>query len=428
MREQVRWHGAYKGTFDLWTADAYAHPAKMAPGLAFRILDHLEARGLLHPGDTVLDFMAGVGTTLLAAAAKGYRAIGIELEPRFVEFAQANVAHLSRKMGRELDVTIIEGDARHMDELLSERGLIGLVSPPYLGETVHEPSNKRFTKDSFAKPEQVGNHSQAEHMTSYGGSTGQIGNLPDKPRTIGISSPPYADSAPEAESGSIDRQKNYATYLKAGGGSSFEKFVASREKHEEGYGSAQGQIGALPDRPRIAAITSPPYGDTFGDWKNRDAAGAVYDGAGARHEFWYGAGAQNIGNLPESLDPAQQPKADWWRRKALGEANETYLEAMAQIYAAASRVCDVLVTVTKNPTRNGELRRLDKDTLALIREAGFTPVCYHQSMLFTIEERKDLFGETTRKPRGRMGFFKRLQWQKGAPGADHEDVLVAVLP
>lgn len=44
------------------------------------------------PGGTVLDPFAGSGSTLVAAAAEGFSAIGIEREPAYVEIARARVA------------------------------------------------------------------------------------------------------------------------------------------------------------------------------------------------------------------------------------------------------------------------------------------------------------------------------------------------
>jgi len=59
-----------------------------------------------------------------------------------------------------------------------------------------------------------------------------------------VTSPPYEGSSPEAHSSGIDLRKNYETYRASGGGSSWEKFVASREKHQDGYGNSEGQLGA----------------------------------------------------------------------------------------------------------------------------------------------------------------------------------------
>ena len=48
------------------------------------------------PGGTVLDPFAGSGTTLIAAKEEGFNFIGIELEPEYVEIAEARLAAAER--------------------------------------------------------------------------------------------------------------------------------------------------------------------------------------------------------------------------------------------------------------------------------------------------------------------------------------------
>ncbi|MHB1740928.1 MAG: DNA methyltransferase, partial [Actinomycetes bacterium] len=60
-----------------------AHPAKMLPVLARRIIQAYSA-----PGDLVVDPMAGVGTTVVEAALAGRRCVGVELEARWVSLAR----------------------------------------------------------------------------------------------------------------------------------------------------------------------------------------------------------------------------------------------------------------------------------------------------------------------------------------------------
>jgi len=49
--EELCWHNCYSGVYDLITPDSVAHPAKMAPTLCFRILQHLKELGLLKDGE-----------------------------------------------------------------------------------------------------------------------------------------------------------------------------------------------------------------------------------------------------------------------------------------------------------------------------------------------------------------------------------------
>ena len=420
MRDKVLWYGCYKSIYDLWCKDSYAHPAKLAPGLGFRIIEHLEDIGLLRPGGVVLDFMAGIGSIPLIAALKGYRAIGVELEPRFYDFCLRNQEYVEAKARRKLDITWIKGDSRNLAGLLQERGLVGITSPPYPlaltgGGIAQKGYSKPGQKDKIGgvAPDPVG---QRSYMTeNVGGTPGQIAQLSDDGRVpvIGITSPPYGDSLnARRNTNTNDESRGYKTTpLRYSG----EGPDPAPEMHP-------GQIGNMRDDGRIpiVGITSPPYGDIAAQFRN---TGSRIGG----DKFHYGSDdPNNIGNLPDEGDYPDTTKAAWWRKKAVALATETYLEAMLGVYKAAASVCDVLVTITKNPTRDRKLRRLDKDTLALLRLAGFEPACYHQAVLFQEVQEYDLFGGSKKQPKGRLSFFRRLAYTKGLVIADHEDILICV--
>jgi SAM-dependent methyltransferase len=105
-----------------------AHPAKMLPELARRIIAEYSP-----PGGLVVDPMCGIGTTLVEAAALGRRAVGVELEPRWAELARANLGFaLPDQQARRGQVRL--GDARHLTRVLADlAGTVDLVatSPPY---------------------------------------------------------------------------------------------------------------------------------------------------------------------------------------------------------------------------------------------------------------------------------------------------------
>jgi DNA modification methylase len=105
-----------------------AHPAKMLPELARRIVAEYSP-----PGGLVVDPLCGIGTTLVEAAALGRRALGVELEPRWVELARANLGvALPDQQARRSQVRL--GDARHLPRVLADlAGTVDLVatSPPY---------------------------------------------------------------------------------------------------------------------------------------------------------------------------------------------------------------------------------------------------------------------------------------------------------
>jgi DNA modification methylase len=104
------------------------HPGKMLPELARRIVTEYST-----PGQVVLDPLAGIGTTVVEAALLDRRAVGIELEDRWVTLAQANLEHML-PAGRRRLAEVRAGDARYLPEVLGDlTGTVDLIvtSPPY---------------------------------------------------------------------------------------------------------------------------------------------------------------------------------------------------------------------------------------------------------------------------------------------------------
>src|SRR3990167_3790633 len=94
------WHGCYDG-------DAY-------------FKQYFEKLELLKEGMTVLDFMAGSGRIPLMASLRGYKGLGVELEPHFVKMCNDNKKFAENKIGRKLDMEIIQGDSRQLSKLLNK--------------------------------------------------------------------------------------------------------------------------------------------------------------------------------------------------------------------------------------------------------------------------------------------------------------------
>lgn len=132
------WYGLYRERWgDDIVPDAYAHPAKFARGLIRRIYAHLLERGYLQPGDTVLDPFGGVALGGLDAMLNGLHWIGNELEGKFVDLGQQNIEHWIKRYqwlwaDRWGSAVLLQGDSRHLGQVLAEAG--GLVSSPPFGE------------------------------------------------------------------------------------------------------------------------------------------------------------------------------------------------------------------------------------------------------------------------------------------------------
>jgi modification methylase len=104
------------------------HPGKMLPALAARIITEYT-----EPGQLVVDPMCGIGTTLVEAAARDRRVIGVELEDRWATLALANCEHVLSPE-QCLTVHVRVGDAQHLPTVLHDAiGQVDLVlvSPPY---------------------------------------------------------------------------------------------------------------------------------------------------------------------------------------------------------------------------------------------------------------------------------------------------------
>lgn len=123
--------------------ESTAHPGKMLPDLARRIVTEYS-----RPGQLVVDPMAGTGTTLVEAALLGRRAVGVELEARWAELARTNADHVLDPDARPL-VEVRQGDAVKLAELLGDlAGRVDLVctSPPYACD-VGNPNVARYEQE-----------------------------------------------------------------------------------------------------------------------------------------------------------------------------------------------------------------------------------------------------------------------------------------
>jgi hypothetical protein len=111
-----------------------AHPGKMLPAIARHAIT-----AYTRPGDTVLDPMCGIGTSLVEAVHLDRNAVGIELEPTWPPIARGNL-QLAYAQGAPGLAAVHEGDARGISHLVDPRwqrpAQLLLTSPPY-GASLH---------------------------------------------------------------------------------------------------------------------------------------------------------------------------------------------------------------------------------------------------------------------------------------------------
>lgn len=242
---------------------------------------------------------------------------------------------------------------------------------------------------------------------NYSENSDNIGNLKDIP-LVGIMSPPFL----EAQTGGGIALKGYEGRFYFDQGNP--QRVGQRCSYRKDLlGKSEGQIGDLPDK-LLVGITSPPYlidpknvchtreGKTLAEYDIKRGYQPT-----AHQTTDYSTNPLNIGNQPD----------------------ESYLSAMLKVYQQAY-LCGIspLVVVTKNPTRNGKLRRLDLDTVYLLQLAGYEIFDYHRAVLFESHKQETLDGATKDVHKGRVSFFKRLALEKGATVAQYEDVIFARIP
>lgn len=293
------WQNCYESGWSgsgLITEASFAHPAKMALSLLQKIIRYGLDRGFWRPGDVVGDPFGGIGSTGIVGSYHGLRCILVELEPRFVELAQANFAlHRPRwAVSGDPEPVIIQGDSRRFAEIVGK--VAGVVSsPPYAG---NEKSDYRVRDEQGLDRDERRGFRQGQGCfrgsETYGGTDGQIGSLPAGQLDAVVSSPPYAES---------DTQP---TKLGSGKGTRADGDSAGRNKGDYIYGDSEGQIGALKSGNLDSVITSPPYADQV--IRERDAGthepnrqGAMANGAHSCDA--YGTSDGQIGQLKSgSLD------------------------------------------------------------------------------------------------------------------------------
>lgn len=352
-------------------------------------------------------------------------------------------------------------DTRNIGNL-KDVPLVGVVSPPYSDGQRVGRSYDLNELDKKRGYENVGGF-----RDRYSDNPENIGNLKDVP-LVGVVSPPYS----EAQTGGGIAVKGYTgQHLGEMGKNQPDKVGQRCGYMKEVHGSDSANIGNLPDHP-IVGITSPPYViDNKNVCHTREGKTlAEYDikrgfKPAAHQTTDNSTNPKNIGNLPDHpmvgiTSPLYENKVRFieesvsnaWNEKRKGAhenptgygdtdgqigtlpdetflKGETYLSAMLKVYQQAY-LCGIspLVIVTKNPTRNGKLRRLDLDTVRLLEISGYEIFDYHRSVLFETHRQSTLDGEARDVHKGRISFFKRLSLEKGKTVAQWEDVIFARIP
>ncbi len=161
---------------DQWTArylpGSAEQPACITPELARRIIVEYS-----QPGELILDPRCGAGATLVEAAARGRRAIGVETHDNWARLAVANCEHILAWDVWPL-IEVITGDPRRLTDLVGEHcGQIDLVilCPP-VGDNTDSSrlSAQRRLSPSSAPDTPNGNAVKPQHGNVAGDAAGEL--------------------------------------------------------------------------------------------------------------------------------------------------------------------------------------------------------------------------------------------------------------
>ncbi len=320
--------------------ESFSHPAKLHAGL---LLELVEKYSL--PGQTILDPMAGSGTTLLAALSSR-NVICLEMEEHFCRPMVACWAKMRQQvmLGCELgQVLILRGDARCLPLKSADVVDAIVTSPPWEDKTALQDSKwlhahevelaQRFRENHAGEKGLPGNKRPENRRTMEGYTRPAAGGLPLRSAEVEcvITSPPWEDVQPgdHRSSPMLDDPS---------------KMPPSRK--------GAGALYKTYTQPDIV-VSSPPYEGTRCDGGSQLQGGfSPYTERGSPALWHTQRDQSNIGNL----------------------RGEKYWESMRQVYGECRRVLPedgLMVLIVKGFTRDGVYQDLPAQTILCCEGVGF---------------------------------------------------------
>jgi len=241
-----------------YLSHAIAHPAKMNTKLLNFLIEQFTKEG-----DTVLDPMCGSGSTGVVAALHGRNAVQVDIEKKFVDWAEeaSKKVESQETLTRKGRIKNILGDSRKLSELLKNVDVI-VTSPPFASTTIKKKFKSEEELESFAKGQYVYKHGRSLEATKrfikkswkgYPDSPSNIGNLPHGNVDAVITSPPYSESHVG------DNQRYLSGQLSEEENKQIARSLESPNRY--GYSKNTHNIGNLAHGNVDTIITSPPYGE-----------------------------------------------------------------------------------------------------------------------------------------------------------------------
>jgi len=437
------------GQYKQYLEHAVAHPAKMNINLLEFLITNFTREG-----ETILDPMAGSGSTGVVAALHNRNAICIDIESKFyqwMEEARRKVEQTPTLTPKGKIVNIC-GDARKLSELLSQADTI-ITSPPY-GDTIsddkegplagaNEKKYGRWRKGTARKHSytQLGEPCKTidaiitsppyERQHQGGADTPKvrhgcikekypsmenIGNLPHGNIDVIITSPPYADG----KKGKVDVERmverwdeHYKPEWNSWGKTwSTNGRKIGLEALGSGYSESENNIGNLPFGNVDVVITSPPYDESMSEKRHYTPnTGRVERLWREKHLGAYPSSNGQIGAL-KSLDEEYEALA---RGLMTRGGKPTYLSEMLKVYREMYKILRPsgrAIIVVKPFIRNKKVVDLPYHTWLLMQKIGFKLEKLYKLRLQT------------------KSFWRILYYQRfpNIPKINHEYILICIKP
>jgi tRNA G10 N-methylase Trm11 len=305
-----------------------------------------------------------------------------------------------------------DGQLANMPE--GRLSMIGPTSPPYSNAQAH-PSIGSVNKDDWGYDGRD-IASRRGLSAEYGDSPGNIANMPEgQAPNIVIGSPPFHNQLP-----------------------SHDNFIPPHDStklldvsYGDAYGSAPGQLAALPEGQAPAVVvTSPPYEASIHTGKDDDSARVRKAERFVRGEFKYSR--PDIFTSQENIGTRAMYQSNYGLEEGQigNDSGDTFWSAALAILRECHSVLKDgghAVFVTKRYVRDGAIVDFSQQWVAACESVGFRLVHWHKALLTTDHGTQLAHdGQHKRNFTERKSFFRRLAEKKGSPRIDWEDILCFV--
>jgi len=420
--------------------------------------------GWIKAGDKVIDPFGGVALGAYHAMQNGLVWCGCELEPKFVDLGNQNIAlwngRYSQHFSKWGTAVLVQGDSRNLVNNIQGYADCGISSSPFVENNV----NIGAVGNTPAKRQQI--HNSEKRDNSYGLTNGQLGNMPEGSHDAAISSSPFG--AGETRNRSEFQGGEIASMM-------------SRAYTQDKQGITNGNLAHLETKESDfqAAVTSPVYAETV---KNGKGTGVRHDPNGHKGDNAYKASSQvNYGNSsgqlgqmngggfeavvsssPFETSLARETVTAEERRKLaremgissaefispiemekIGKRNQEYGVTEGQLgqntgetfWTAARQIVEQTYQVLKpgaytawvcgDFVRNKQRVYFGKQWMQLCEAVGFEPIEWAIAWKTEYKGNQlDIFGNDHEKRVDRVSFFRRLANEKNPDNAIlNEDVI-----